>query len=849
MSDLDERLAALSPEKRRLLELRIARDRKSNSDINTIPRRTPGKRHPLSFAQECLWVQQQLQPDISLGNTARTFRIHGAANVVALQQAMDAVVARHEILRTAIVPEGCRHVAMIQEPRPCQFTLQDVSCFHKGNRVAKAKQIIEREIRLPFDLDSCLMLRGMLVKMGETEYILTLVMHQAVSDLWSWRLLYRELKHFYLAFSQKTPAELPELPIQYADFAVWQREWVKTPAAVAQIESWRRQIGGYLPVLSLPVACQRSAKRTSQSDFVVLGLSRDIGAELDNFSRRENTTSFTVMLAAFQFLLFRYTGQEDILVGSPVAGRTHVETERLIGHFANLLAIRGDLSGNPTFRKFLQRTYKTVLEAQSRQDVPFDYLVDALKIRRIRGRHPVFDVIFNFLNVPPSSLEIGDNRVEMMNVGNDTSIFDLVLYAIKNNGEMTVAMAYNVALFVEKTIAEMMECFRFLLAAVIADPERRLKSPLPNKFERIIAHKLSSMQRMSLQEEIRVNYVAPRTPCESALAEIWTEVLWLECLPGIHDNFFDLGGNSLAAVRLVAEIEKKFARQLPLYTLSRLGTIAELAAVLENTDGTSDKSPAKTRLEPEIHRKLFTYMAGWEGRRVTPDSLLVGMNTDGTKLPLFWCFQEYRELSQLAKHLGQDQPVYGLRSGHLVMEKTPENIEALAAHYLQEIRAVYGGTYLLGGNCQGGIIAQAIAHQLQNRGQTVSLLCHLDVYGQKPYNGRIALLFGRDSAYNPYQNDRFADTIWRSIYPLGFSVAIIPCDHGHYFDDGNIAITAKKIQNAMLHALAKKSPRFPEEKSSRRSGNCPRCRYPYSGKFMIWRRTHRCERCGFAWRS
>ena len=845
MSDLDERLAALSPEKRRLLELRLAQARKINSNITAIPHRTPGNRPPLSFAQECLWVQQQLHPDISIGNTSRTFRIHGAPNVIALQQALDAVVVRHEILRTAIMIEGGRQVAMLQEPRPCQFTVQDVSRFRKDNQLTKAQQIIERAIRLPFDLDHSLMLRGMLVTLGATEYILTLVMHQAVSDLWSWRLLYRELKHCYRAFLQKTPAELPELPIQYADFAVWQREWVTTPAAVAQIECWRRQIGGSLPVLRLPIDCPRSAKRTYQNGSVALGLGQNIVADLDNFSRRENTTSFTVMLAALQFLLCRYSGQEDIIVGSPVAGRTHAETEGLIGHFANLLAIRADLSGNPTFRQSLQRTYQTVLEAQSRQDVPFDYLVDTLKIRRIRGRHPVFDVIFNFLNVPPSSLEIGDSKAEMMNIGFDTTTCDLVLYAMNNNGEMTVAMEYNIVLFAEKTITDMLNCFRCLLTAVIADPERRLKSPLPNQFERIIAHKLSAMQRMSLPAEIRTNYVAPLTPIERTLAEIWAEVLWLEHLPGIHDNFFDLGGNSLAAVRLIAEIEKKFERQLPLYTLSRLGTIAELATVLANTDGTAVKAPAHTRLDPAIHRQLFTYMVGWEGRRVRPDSLLVGMNTDGTKFPLFWCFQEYRELSQLAKHLGQDQPVYGMRSGHLVMEKTPENIEALAAHYLHEIRAVSGGPYLLGGNCQGGTIAQAIAQQLQNREQPVSLLCHLDVYRQKPYNGRITLIFGRDSTHNPYQNDRFTDAIWRSLYPLGFSLAILPCDHCHYFDDGNIAITAEKIQNAILHALDKKSPRFLEEKTSWWSRNCPRCQYPYHGKFMIWRRTHRCERCGF----
>ncbi|WP_054467261.1 phosphopantetheine-binding protein [Planktothricoides sp. SR001] len=299
-------------------------------------------------------------------------------------------------------------------------------------------------------------------------------------------------------------------------------------------------------------------------------------------------------------------------------------------------------------------------------------------------------------------------------------------------------------------------------------------------------------------------HVAPRNSLEQKLAEIWGKVLWLDRKVGIHDNFFDLGGHSLLSVRLVAEIEKAFNQKLPVAALFQLSTIAELAPLLqlgeettENTavEGKSTPLLPNSSLDPEIYRQLLAYTAGWQGKRIADNALMVGVNTEGSQQPLFWCFQGFRELTQLAKYLGTDQPLYGMRSGHQAMKKIPENSTALAAHYVQEILTVQPqGPYLLGGNCQGGRVTFEIAQQLWQRGKVITLLALLENPEPTPYPGRLALLFGRDSQFNPYRSFWWPEWGWRKFYPGGFSVDLIPCRHGQFFNEPNVQILAETLQ-------------------------------------------------------
>ncbi|MGB3404756.1 MAG: amino acid adenylation domain-containing protein [Microcoleaceae cyanobacterium] len=300
-------------------------------------------------------------------------------------------------------------------------------------------------------------------------------------------------------------------------------------------------------------------------------------------------------------------------------------------------------------------------------------------------------------------------------------------------------------------------------------------------------------------------YIAPRNPIEQKLAEIWAAVLWLEQPVGIHDNFFELGGHSLLSVKLVAEIEKVFKTKLSIKALFQLSTIAELAGLLEDTTEIEltqievKKTSTIPQLNPDIYHQLLALTAGWKGQRVTPESLIVGVNTQGNQPALFWCFQGFRELSQMAKYIGSQQPIYGMRSGHLVMEYTEENIQALVAHYIDEILRIQPqGAYRLGGNCQSGKIMFKIAQQLQRQGKTVAILCLLEAFIPKPYFGEVALFFGQESdQFNPYKAFAQPELGYRKFYRGGFSINIISGDHGQYFKEPHIQVFTKKLREIL----------------------------------------------------
>ena len=291
------------------------------------------------------------------------------------------------------------------------------------------------------------------------------------------------------------------------------------------------------------------------------------------------------------------------------------------------------------------------------------------------------------------------------------------------------------------------------------------------------------------------NYVAPTTPAERKLAKIWSEVLWLEKKVGIHDNFFDLGGHSLLSIRLVTEIEQVFQRKLPVAAIFELSTIAELATILDKelSSAAEPSELATSQLSSEIYHQLVAYTAGWKGKRVTPTSLIAGMNTQGSKQSIFWCLQGFRELSQLAKYLGEDQPIYGMRSGHLIMKYTLENIKALAACYVSEILSVQPESpYLLGGNCQSAWIIREIAQQLIGKGKTITLLCLMEQFVPQTYPSRTAFFFGRDSQFNPYKFFSAPELGYRKFY-REFSVNVCPVEHGHFFSEPNIQMLTRQL--------------------------------------------------------
>lgn len=303
------------------------------------------------------------------------------------------------------------------------------------------------------------------------------------------------------------------------------------------------------------------------------------------------------------------------------------------------------------------------------------------------------------------------------------------------------------------------------------------------------------------------SYVAPVTQTEQRLAEIWKLVLKLEGDVGLYDDFFDLGGDSLSAMQVIEEIATVLGQELPAETLFHRGTIFKVAefidqrhesAQIEAKDiatAVKQEQLSVPPLAPEIYHQLIAYTSKWKGRRLIPDALVIGLNTAGHLRPLYWCCQSFAEFEALAQHLGMEQPVYGMRSGHLVMEKTIENVRAIAGHYVKEIQTIQAaGPYLLGGNCQAGTIAWEMARQLRKKNESVALLCLLDKFIPEPYPGRLASFFGRESPFNPYHS--FHDPIkgWRKLYTGGFSLDLIPGNHGQYFQSPSIRSFADRLR-------------------------------------------------------
>ncbi|MEW5861420.1 MAG: condensation domain-containing protein, partial [Cyanobacteriota bacterium] len=371
---------------------------------------------PASFAQQRLWFLDQLIPGNTIYNVPTVIRLTGSLNLAALEQTFNEIVRRHEALRTTfkvlegqpvqVIPaESCANASGLSRP----LSVVDLRQFPECDRELQAQQLVAAEIERPFDLSSIPLLRVMLLQLSETEHILLLNMHHIICDDWSIGVLIRELGTLYTAFTCRDAmhpvSTLPELPLQYADFAHWQREWLQGEVLETQLAYWRQQLNG-ISVLNLPVDRPKPAVASYRGATQSLELPKKLSDALQTLSQQEGATLFMTLLAAFQILLYRYTHQEDIAVGSPIANRNRSEIEGLIGFFVNSLVLRTDLSGNPTFRELLGRVRQVTLGAYSHQDLPFEKLVEELHPERNLNIHPLFQVVFGFENTPMSALEL-----------------------------------------------------------------------------------------------------------------------------------------------------------------------------------------------------------------------------------------------------------------------------------------------------------------------------------------------------------------------------------------------------------------------------------------------------------
>lgn len=440
---------------------------------------------PLSFAQERLWFLEQLEPGLPVNNIPIALRLEGSLNAAALEQALNEIVRRHATLRTAFRNQNGRPAAMAEPARWFTLPLLDLSKLSPTERDAEAHRHITEEAQRPFNLTRSPLLRAKLLRLAADEHVLLLVTHHIACDGWSLGLFYRELAALYETFVHGRTSPLPELPVDYADFAQWQRERLQGPVLDEQLAYWKQQISGAQTALGVPTDHPRPPLQTYRGATKCLALPADLSAGLQRLSRQEDATLFMVLLAAWQTLLHRYSGQDDILVGSPIAGRTRVETENLIGFFLNTLVFRGDLSGDPTFRELLKRVRQTALGAYAHQDLPFEQLVDALQLERDLSRSPLFQAMFVLQNEPLRPLELAGLKLQPVQVHSGTAKFDLLLSLEESAEGICGFLEYNTDLFDEATIARMLGHYQTLLEGIVADPEQPLSAlPLLTAAER-----------------------------------------------------------------------------------------------------------------------------------------------------------------------------------------------------------------------------------------------------------------------------------------------------------------------------------------------------------------------------
>lgn len=428
---------------------------------------------PLSFAQQRLWFLEQLDPANFAYNIPYAVRLNGTLNRDALQQSLTEIVRRHEVLRTTFATRNGQTVQIINPPASCELEIRDLHHLPDDERDAEARRMAHEEARLPFDLERGPLVRTTLLGLAEEQHVLLLTMHHIVFDAWSIGILIQEMGALYEAFSSGHASPLPELSVQYADFASWQTKLLQGETLTAHVDFWRQQLDG-VATLELPTDRPRPAVQTFNGAHRAFSLPDSVTQGVYELSRREGVTLFMTLLAAFQVMLHRYTSQTDISVGTPIANRNYREIEGLIGFFINTLVLRTDLSGDPSFRELLQRVRDTALNAYAHQDLPFEKLVEELQPERNLGRTPFFQVLFTVRNIAASRLNVRNLSLEGLDIETGTSKFDLLLMVDETERGINFGFEYNTDLFDDETIERMAEHFQNLVSGIVALPDRPL---------------------------------------------------------------------------------------------------------------------------------------------------------------------------------------------------------------------------------------------------------------------------------------------------------------------------------------------------------------------------------------
>lgn len=473
MPDIEKKLASLTPEKRALLMQQLKNKGTDNTPHQQpfhIPRAGNPGRAALSHAQQRLWFLDQLEPGSPLYNLHLSLRLEGKLSIETLERSINKIISRHEALRTIFQPHDEEAFQVVLPEYRQNLTIRDLSRIPEKEHENAVRQMIVNEAGKPFDLAAAPPLRTFLIKLTENDHVFFMIIHHIIIDGWSLDVFKRELSEIYNACRENRKTELDSLPIQYIDFAEWQRKRFLDGRLEKQIEYWRKKLENAPPLIELPTDKPRPARKSINGARHAMLLPEDLTQGIRALCQREGVTLFMVLLAAYQILLSRYSGQKDIVVGSPIAGRTQSETEGLIGFFVNSLVLRSDLSANPTFHEFLKQVQQTALEAYDHQDVPFEKLVEKLRPERNLSYSPIYQVAFAFQNMHTSALELDGLKVSTLDVDRGTATFDLSLFVLSAGQGLKIMLEYNIGLFERPTIERMLGHYCQLLRGIIENP-------------------------------------------------------------------------------------------------------------------------------------------------------------------------------------------------------------------------------------------------------------------------------------------------------------------------------------------------------------------------------------------
>jgi len=518
MSNISQQLSDLSPEQLELLQLRLGKlteKKRGGMRIKAQPRTAGVNAFPLSLSQQRLWFLEQLDPGTAIFNIPLACRMTGSLDTAAFERSINEIIRRHESLRTSFIAiDGQPRQTIAPAPADGESLIKlpiiNLTRLPKDEWETEVSKLAAQEAQTPFDLTQGPLIRVCLLRLEPTEHVMLVTLHHIISDGWSIGILFQEVAALYEAFSLRKPSPLPELPIQYVDFACWQREWLQGEVLEKQLAYWKERLEGELPALALTTDHPRPAVQTFRGATRTFTVPDDLSAGLKALSKSESATLFMTLLAAYQLLLSRYTGVEDVIVGTDVANRNRLETEPLIGFFVNQLALRSNLGGDPTFRELLSRVRQVTLEAFAHQDLPFDQLVEVLQPERNLGRTPIYQVMFALQNATLQAQQLPGLTLSPLEVHSATAKNEVILSMSETPESLHGVLEYNTDLFEPETISRMLAHYQNLLESAVADRNQRLSNM------RMLGE--SERDQLLVQwNETRVDF--PQGPCFDQLFE------------------------------------------------------------------------------------------------------------------------------------------------------------------------------------------------------------------------------------------------------------------------------------------------------------------------------------------